>query len=45
MLKQKRLLSDFFKMLSGITVEILVTFILMGAVFIAGVLILRWFSR
>ena len=38
-------LSGIFKMTAGICVEILVTFILMAVVFMAGFLILRMFTR
>jgi len=45
MKNRERLLSLFFKMVSGIGVEILATIFMMAAVFAAGIIILRCFSR
>ena len=38
-------LSNFFKILVGISIEVLVTLIMMAVMFIVGFIILKWFSR
>jgi hypothetical protein len=45
MIRQQNRFLVLFRGVSGIVVELFVSVLLMGAVFLIGALILRWFSR